>query len=439
METQITSVQENFTMETTHCLPKMWEVRQAFPPSRLLDLPNTIRGQFSKSGILTKITPGMNVAVGVGSRGITNLPIIVREVLKVLKDAGAHPFVVPAMGSHGGGTPEGQVRILAEYGITPQSMDVPFETSMAVRKIGTALDSHDVVFSESSLKADAIVVVNRIKPHTDFHGSLGSGIQKMLTIGLGKQIGARNAHTAASRLGHETVIREFSKVILRETPILCGVALIEDQRHQTAEVQVIPREDIPNEEERLLAKASSLLARLPFDEIDLLIVDEIGKEISGSGMDTNVIGRPIIGYSSSLQSDRTIRPLIFRIFVRNLTKATNGNGVGLGLADFTTSRAVKALDLKYTYINAITSMGLLCAKIPMYFDTDLEALQQSIASLATTSPTTLHVVRITNTLNLDRFLASEACIERAEALKGIATIGSPRNMEFDVDDNLTPF
>ncbi|HEY4047637.1 MAG TPA: hypothetical protein VGM27_12300 [Acidobacteriaceae bacterium] len=425
-------------MEVTNHFPKMVEMRQSFPPSRKLDFQTLIQEQFSTSGMLAKVTPGMKIAVGVGSRGISNLHSIVKAVVEVLDTAGTRPFLIPAMGSHGGATPEGQAKVLAEYGITPESMGVPIDTSMAVRRIGATLDSLEVVFSEAALQADGIVVINRIKPHTDFRGPLGSGIQKMLTIGFGKQIGARNAHAAASRLGHEIVIREFAKVILDKAPVLCGVGIVEDQHHQTAEIEVIPKESIPAREEKLLSRATSLLARLPFDEIDLLIVDQIGKEISGTGMDTNVIGRDIIGYSASLRTDTTIKPHVFRIFVRDLTPATNGNGIGIGLADFTTSRAVKALDLKYTYVNALTSIGLLPAKIPIYFDTDREALQQSIASLATDTPEKLRVVRIANTLNLDRFLVSEACANLVKGREGVTVAGMAGEMQFDNSGNLAP-
>jgi hypothetical protein len=356
----------------------------------------------------------------------------------VLIDAGAKPFLVPAMGSHGGATPEGQAKILAEYGITAGSMGVPVEPSMDVSKIGTALDGLDVVFSVAALKADGVVVLNRVKPHTDFRGPLGSGIQKMLTIGFGKQVGAGNAHRAAARLGHEIVIREFSKVILGSVPFLCGVAIVEDQHHQTAEVEVLRLENLARNEERLLGRARLLMARLPFDEIDLLIVDQIGKEISGSGMDTNVIGRDITGYSASLSPDSRVTPRIFRIFVRDLSPATNGNGIGIGLADFTTTRAVQALDLRSLYVNALTSIGLQPAKIPIHFATDRNAIHEALASLAYSAPERLRVVRIANTLSLDRFLVSESCAVLGKGRPGVTTAGRAREMEFDDDGNLLP-
>lgn len=419
--------------------PKMFEVRQHYPRSPQLQFESLLREQFSKSDILDKVTPGMKIAVGVGSRGISNLAKVVKAVLDVLSDAGAKPFIVPAMGSHGGATPEGQESVLAEYGITSETMGVPFETSMEVRQIGNIFEGNEVVFSVSALESDGIVAINRIKPHTDFHGDLGSGLQKMLAIGFGKHVGATNAHRAASSLGHEVVIRETEKVILGTVPILCGIAILEDQHHQTADIHVIRPSDIVDEEGKLLVKARSLMSWLPFEEIDLLIVDEIGKEISGTGMDTNVIGRGVLGYFASLQPESSIKPQIFRIFVRDLTTATNGNGIGIGLADFTTSRAVKSLNLQYVYTNAITSLGLPTAKIPIYFDTDREALENAIASLASPSTAKLRIIRITNTLNMDRVLVSEAFAEEARTRGDLTIVGTARGIGFDATGNLLPF
>jgi Lactate racemase N-terminal domain len=425
-------------MSASNHFPKMLEMGQTYPPSRKLDFPTLLAGQFAQQGLHNKITPGMRIALGVGSRGITNLKEIVKATLGVLIAAGARPFIVPAMGSHGGATAAGQLEMLAEYGVTPQSMGVPIEASMEVRKIGTALDGRDVVFSVPALEADGVVVLNRVKPHTDFRGTLGSGIQKMLVIGFGKQVGANNAHCAAVHLGYELVLRGFAKTILGAAPIFCGIALLEDQHHQTAEIEVLRPEDIVREEDRLFQKAKSLLARLPFEEIDLLIIDRIGKDISGSGMDTNVIGRDIVGYTSSLHSESPITPRVSRIFVRDLTPASNGNGIGIGMADFTTARLVKALNLQYTYMNALTSLGLLPAKIPIYFDNDREAIGAALASLAAPNSEKVRVVRIADTLTLDRFLVSEACVEESNGRPGVTTLGSARDIEFDATANLLP-
>jgi hypothetical protein len=417
----------------------MFEVRQNFPASQPIDLAAAIEQQFASAGIAEKLSPGMRIAVGVGSRGVTNLQQIVRVTLDILIRAGARPFIVPAMGSHGGATPEGQARVLAEYGITPDALGVPIETSMEVRTIGTTAGGLDVVFSAAALQADGIVAINRVKPHTDFQGTLGSGIQKMLTIGFGKHAGAANAHRAAMRMGHEKVIREFASLILKSVPVFCGVALIEDQHHETVEVHVIKPENLVSEEKRLLEKSRTLMPRLPMDEIDLLIVDKIGKEISGTGMDTNVIGRGILGYSATLSSDVERSPRIFRIFVRDLTRHTNGNGIGIGLADFTTTRLVRELDLQSTYINALTSLGLPTVNIPIHFETDCETIGHAIASLASEKPERLRIMRISDTLNLDRLLVSESCIETFRGVLNVTIVGEPVPMQFDGGGNLLPF
>jgi len=425
-------------MKMTEPFPRMIELRQNFPASPKLEFPSLLRNQFEAGGILARLAPGMRIAVGVGSRGITSLTETVKAVIGILKDAGTEPFIVPVMGSHGGATPEGQRRILAEFGITQETMGVSIEASMEVLQIGEMFDGREVVFSLPAYQADGIVFINRIKPHTDFHGNLGSGLQKMLTIGFGKHLGAANAHRAASILGHEAVIRETARVILGATKVLCGVAIIEDQYHQTADIRVVRAEDILKEEDGLFIKARSLMAGLPFDQIDLLIVDEMGKQFSGTGMDTNVIGRGVLGYSASLKPDNRIKPQIFRIFLRDLSVASNGNGVGIGLADFTTSRAVKALNLQYTYINTITGLGLPVAKIPIYFDTDREVLKNAFASLVYDSPAALRVVHIANTLNLDRMLVSESLIEEANGRAGLNPVGTAKEMEFDGNGNLLP-
>ena len=424
--------------------PNMIDVRQNFHASQLLDLPVVLQQQFAAAELGRRISPGMRVAVGVGSRGIANLKEIVQCTLEMLRRAGAKPFIVPAMGSHGGATPEGQAKVLAEYGITPEALGVPFDTSMDVRKIGATATGLDVVFSAAALDADGVVAINRVKPHTDFHGTLGSGIQKMLTIGFGKHAGAANAHRAAIRMGHEKVIREFAGVILGSVRVLCGVAVVEDQHHEIAEVCVVRPENTVSEEERLLEKARALMPRLPMDEIDLLIVDRIGKELSGTGMDTNVIGRGILGYSATLSCDdarsRDARsPRIYRIFVRELSEHTNGNGIGIGLADFTTSRLVRGLDMRATYINALTSLGLPTVNIPIHFETDRETMQHALASLASQDPEKLRVVRISDTLNVERLQVSEPCMDVMRGEPGVTAMGAGRPMQFDDAGNLLPF
>jgi hypothetical protein len=416
-------------------LPDMLHLYQRYPASAKPNLKLLLREQFEHSQAASQLRPGMRIAVGVGSRGIANLVEIVNLVLDYLRDYGAEPFIVPAMGSHGGATPAGQLKVLAEYGVTPESTGVRFEASMDVQQIGQIFDGYPVVFSSVALQADGIIALNRVKPHTDFFGNIGSGIQKMLVIGFGKHTGAKNAHRASSRLGYETVLRETAKVVLEKAPVLFGVAILEDQHHETCDIRVIRNNEIPSEEDKLLVQAKSLLPRLPFDDIDLLIIDEIGKEISGTGMDTNVIGRGVLGYIASLQPAGEIKPHISRIFVRDLTEATKGNAIGIGLADFTTTRLVNAINRDYMYTNALTSLGLPTAKIPIYFDTDSEVLTQAIASIGK-EPADLRIVWIKNTLNLERMIVSERLSEEVHSIPSLECEEERLQPRFDPSRNL---
>ena len=267
---------------------KMIPVRQKFPASAPIDVRAELRKQFRPA-----VKPGARIAVGAGSRGITNLAAVIGETIAILKQAGAKPFLVPAMGSHGGATAEGQIQILSEYGVTEAAMGAPFRASMDTVSLGRTEDGVDVRFSKEALDSDGIVVINRVKPHTDFGPPLGSGLVKMIAIGFGKQHGAASYHAAASRLGMERVIRTVSKVVLPRVPILAGIGLIEDTFHETAQLVVVKAEEIEAREIELQVEARRLMPRLPFDEADLLIIDWMGKNISGAGMDPNITGRPV--------------------------------------------------------------------------------------------------------------------------------------------------
>jgi hypothetical protein len=415
-------------------LPRVFRVRQNFPQPPPLDVRSALATGFARLPL--EITPGARIAVAVGSRGIANLPEIVTAILDRLSAAGARPFIIPAMGSHGGATPEGQSALLASYGITEAAMKVPIRASLEVRLIGTTGEGIPVYCSVEALGADGVVLVNRIKPHTDFAGALGSGLLKMSVIGLGKQAGATAMHAAASRLGHETAIRSIARLILGAAPILCGVAALENQFHETARLIVLPREEFETGEDRLLIEARQLMPLLPFDEIDLLIVDRIGKNISGVGMDPNVIGRPVQGYSSSLMRENRPAPFIRRIFVRDLTEETHGNAIGIGLADVTTSRLVRAIESRATYVNALTALSPQCAKIPIHFDTDIEAIDRILNSLAMPDPRTARVVRIADTLSLVNLEASEGFREEVKRHPHLTVTSDLFEMEFDAVGNL---
>jgi len=418
--------------------PRMFAVRQKFPASRPLDIPAIIRSEFESSGVLTHVKTGARIAVGVGSRGITNLPKIVAAVLDNLKAAGAQPFIIPAMGSHGGATPEGQRGILEEYGVSEKTMGVPIKPSLDVERVGQTEDGVEVYCSVEALRSDGIVIVNRVKPHTDFSGTHGSGVLKMIVIGLGKRTGAATCHGAAARLGYERVIRSVARVTLGRAPILCGVAIVENQFHDTARLAVLKPGEIEDREKGLLEEARRLMPRLPFDDIDLLIVDRIGKNISGSGMDPNVTGRWVHGYSTSLADDNKSSPRIRRILVRDLTPETHGNAIGIGFADMTTTRLVNAMDKQVTYINALTSLTPNGAKIPIHFDTDRECITHALASLALPNPRQAKVVRIFDTLSLAGLEVSEAYANLVKQHKDLEVLDSPREMEFDSSNGLLP-
>ena len=425
-------------MSTPIPFPRMLAVRQRFPVSPPLDIPAIVQHEFRAQKVLSRLQPGAQIAVGVGSRGITNIKNIVAAVLEELKAAGAKPFIIPAMGSHGGATPEGQIGVLESYGITEQSMGVPIRASMEVERLGTSVDGVEVYCSVEALRSDSVVIVNRVKPHTDFSGTHGSGVMKMMVIGLGKRMGAATCHGAAARLGLERVIHGIARVTLRRAPILCGVAIVENHFHDTARIAVLKPDEIEDREKELLDEARGLLPRLPFDDIDVLIVDRIGKNISGSGMDPNVTGRWVHGYSSSLADDNRQSPRIRRIFVRDLTPETHGNAIGVGFADITTTRLVNAMDKPVTYVNALTSLTPHGAKIPIHFDTDRECITQALASLAIPDVLQAKVVRIADTLSLAKLEVSEAYAELVKQREDLETVEGPREMRFDGANNLLP-
>jgi len=425
------------SMETT--FPRMLTLRQEFPDCPPLDLKSELEKELGDSGIAARLKPGSGIALAVGSRGIANLDKIVLGVADFLKRKGTRPFIIPAMGSHGGATPEGQIAVLAGYGITERTMQVPIRSSLEVERLGQTEDGVDVYFSTDGLNADGIIAINRVKPHTDFSGAVGSGIQKMIAIGLAKRAGAVACHAAASRLGHGQVILSVARFLLHRTPILGGVAILENQLHHTHRVVVLLPEEIQRREEVLLVEAKQLMPRLPFDDIDLLIVDRIGKDVSGAGMDPNITGRGVQGYTSSLNQNDEVKPVIRRIFVRDLTPATHGNAIGIGMADVTTSRLVRAIDTRATYINALSAVTLQTAKIPIHFETDREALEQALNSLCLPNGAQPQVVRILDTLSLDTLMASEAYEEILQERGDLVAWDTPSEMQFGDDGNLLPF
>jgi hypothetical protein len=411
--------------------PAMVRVRQHFNTKSIQDIPETVRAELAKLDLPKIISKGQTVAIGAGSRGIANIATVVCEVVRELKKIGARPFVFPAMGSHGGATAQGQKNILAHYGITRETTGAPIKATMEVVQISTTQDGVPVFVDKNAYGADHIVVVNRVKPHTDYSGQIESGLIKMMAIGLGKQKGADHYHNTFLHLGHEPVLVSIAREILKHCPIAFGLALLENQRDETDTIRAIPAAEIEETERKLLRRAKRLLAGLPVDPIDLLVVDQMGKNISGSGMDQNVIARAVIPYHTTPK-----KPRITRIFVRDFTPNSDGNATGIGNADFTTKRLVDKIDRRATYMNAITSCGPEIVRIPPYFETDREAIEAALTTVGVVEPENARVVHIRDTLSLETMYVSEAFLPELQNQKNVSVEGSPRAMKFDKKGNL---
>jgi hypothetical protein len=418
--------------------PRIFRARQRIAPApRLGPTDFSLALREPLGALLSGLKPGARVAVAVGSRGIPHLATLVREVLDILQAANLERFIVPAMGSHGGASPEGQRCLLADYGVTEAALGVPVLAAMEAECIGRSEDGVDLYCGREALRADAVVLINRVKPHTDFAGTIGSGLLKMAVVGLGKHAGALAFHRAAHRFGYERTLRSLAHVALSRLPILGGVAILEGPSHALAGLCVVPARELEAREPELAAEAARLMPRLPLDEIDLLIVDRLGKNISGTGMDPNVIGRPIHGYSL-LEAENRFRPLIRRIFVRDLTPETHGNATGVGMADFTTTRLVQAIDRTATYTNALTAMSLQGSKIPIHFATDRECIAQALASLPLPDPLQARIVRIADTGSLEVVELSEIYADDIRCRPIWEPLGPPAELAYDPHGNLAP-
>ena len=406
-------------------LPRMYRVRQRFPRRRLADVPAGVR--VAMAGAQLPVQRGDVVAVGVGSRGIANIAVIVRSVIAYLKEIGAKPFVFPAMGSHGGATAEGQRRILAHYGITAAAMGCPLRASMDVVQMGATLGM-PVWCDKYASEADWIGVVNRVKPHTDFKGQIESGLLKMMTIGLGKYRGATQYHKANVNHGFETVITAVGREMLAKARIAFGLGIVENAYDETAYVEAFNAGALEAGERRLLKDARKWMARLPFSPIDVLVVEEMGKNISGSCMDTNVIGR----HAHRLEAFPSEQEILW-IVVLDLTKESEGNAAGIGLADFTTRRLAEKIDWKKTAINTLTSCTPNAAKLPLLFDSDKEAVENAINCIGLTPPERARVIRIKNTLTLGEIDCSEALLPEIKKCSNLDILGPAHSLAFDAE------
>jgi hypothetical protein len=373
--------------------------------------------------------PSGSVAVGVGSRGVGGIAGVVGALVEALKDNGAEPFVVPAMGSHGASTAEGQAEVLRHLGVDEETVGCPIRATMESVKIGETPSGVEVFMDRNAYEADAIVVVNRVKPHTAFRGAVESGPTKMLAIGLGKQRGAHSVHSAGWDAIHET-IPEAARVAVDTGKVAFGLAVLENADEEPYRVAAIPAEGLEEAEAPLLEEAKKNLLRLPFDALDVLVVDEIGKNISGDGADPNVTGR----YPTTAASGG---PRIERVVFLGLTEETGGNANGLGAADVVTERLAGAMDRPSTYMNALTSTTPAPVKTPMVMPTDRMALAAALTMCAGVSPAEARIVRVQNTLKLRRMWVSEAMLGEVERDERMRVVEGPRELRFDEDGALT--
>ena len=406
-------------------LPKLYRIRQKLNPPVVPDVAAAVKAAIGKLDLQGRVKPGGRVAVTGGSRGVANIATILKATCGCLKELGAQPFIVPAMGSHGGATAEGQVAVLTRYGVTPESMGVPILSSMETVEIARMDWGLPVLVDRHAYEADHIVLVNRVKPHTGYHGPIESGLMKMLVIGLGKHEGALLAHRAAVDVGLARMVPEVGRVALAKLPVLFGLATVENARHQTALVEAVLPEDLEATETRLLKEARSLMGRIPFDFLHLLIVDEIGKEVSGGGMDSNVIGR--MPREVGLDPDA---PKYIRILVRDLTAKTAGNAVGMGLADFATRRLADKVNFHATYTNVLTASVSLGAKLPIIFETDRDAIEGALKTIGLTEPPDAKVARIKSMLALEHLHVSEALLPEVQGRSALEILEGPFEFRF---------
>ena len=400
------------------------------PRIPLDEIPSRVRTALQP--ILVRVALDARVAITAGSRGIANMPVILRASGEAIRDAGGDPFVMPAMGSHGGATADGQRDVLAGYGITRESVGMPVISSMEVQQIG-CVDEMPVFMSTTALEADRVLLVNRVKPHTDFHGPIESGLAKICAIGLGKQRGAQAIHSYGTRGLVELMPRAARCIIDKTEKVLGGLGILENPLEETADLQFVEPEGIGlGAEEALQAKAREMIGVLPFEALDVLIVDQMGKNISGTGMDTNVLGRMFV---PGVAEDPHTR--ITAVVVLGLTEESHGNAVGLGLADFTTEAFVEKIDWHATYMNSYTSGtgGLLRGRLPTVLRNDRAAIATAIRMCGQPNPTRLRVARIKNTLQVAHVQFSSSLLEDAD--RGhVEVTGAPQAMQFDTAGRL---
>ena len=412
---------------------RLLNVHQHFPDRSIADIPGTISRELSTAGFGATLPRGSRIAIGVGSRGIANLAPIVRSVVDYWKSRGFEPFLFPAMGSHGAATAEGQADVLAHYGIHAASMNCPVESALEVVSLGSTADGIEAFMDKTAWSAAGVFLIGRMKWHTDFAGKIESGLFKMMAIGLGKFAGAQRYHTYAYRLGLEHVIRTVGRQVLKSGKILGGLAILEDADHHTAQLTAVPVNEMERREEELLALAKSWMGRIPV-ALNILIVDEIGKNYSGAGMDTKVVNRGVNGEYNPWDT----APHFDRIFVRGLSEHSYGNAVGIGMADVIHDRLLAGIDWNPTYINSLTASTPAGIRTPVHFSTDRECLEKIWPTTGVLDAQKVTIGWIANSLEIGVMRVTENLRAQIESNPDLEIIGDAEEFDFDSAGNLAP-
>lgn len=407
--------------------PLIFRVRQHFQRPLVSNVDAETQSQLSGLNLKAVIKPGQTVAITAGSRGITNIRQILKSLVEHLKNLDGVPFIVPAMGSHGGGTAEGQMQLLSELGITEQFCGCPIRASMDTVIVCHAAEGFPVHFDRHAFEADHVFVCGRVKPHTNFVGENESGLMKMMLVGLGKHEGAKVYHRAITQYSFGQILQSVAHEVLARCRILGGLAIVENGYDQTALIEAVRPQEFQQREAHLLKLAKQWLPRLPFDRADVLLVDEIGKNFSGTGMDTNVIGRKYLHH----QAREDEWPKIKSIIVRGLSSASHGNGAGIGLAEFALTRVIAEIDMQKTYVNALTANHPEAAMIPIHRLTDLEVIQDALSINGLTAPQDARLMWISNTLELVELACSSAYWQEAQVRKDLEILEQPRPLPFN--------
>jgi len=413
--------------------PKVVRVKQKFPRPRVENVQAALREQLGREEISSTIKPGMSVALTAGSRGIARIDTILRSLVEILRDMGAEPFIVPSMGSHGGATAEGQVEILESLGVTEEFCGAPIRSSMEVVELGETERGVPVYMDRIASEADGVVLLNRVKAHTDFRSSIESGLMKMASIGLGKHEQALALHGYGVE-GIRDFMVEVGDRVLESGHILFGVATVENAYDEPAILEAIPAEKIHGREEELLAEYMDMMPALPVSDIDVLYVDSLGKNYSGTGMDTNVIGRFRI-----LGVDEPETPAVKYIVVGDVSEESHGNALGIGLADLTTRRVADQVERKAMNANVVTSTFIERAKVPMVLASDEEAIETAVRCNWGVAPEETRFVRIPNTLHLEYLYVSESMVDEVLANAETEVAGDPEDLSFDPEGYLEGF